>query len=146
MTISRRKLSRNAKVYHRLVRHAQISWRKLSWVAPKPQNFVNVLYGSIETDTECYNQLVPWATWPLQHIYGLATTALAIKGSRVYLATVQTITVDRCQSILMLDIDHSDATLFLSNSSFILDTQHYHCGMCMTSKFVTVYNLFLIIS
>jgi hypothetical protein len=47
--------------------------------------------------TEWCNRLVPWATWPWQHIYGLATIASAIKGSSAYLhvATVQTIVVDR---------------------------------------------------
>ena len=37
VTVSRRKLSRNAKAYHRLVQHTQILWRKVLWAAPKPQ-------------------------------------------------------------------------------------------------------------
>ena len=38
VTILWRKLLRNAKTYHRWVRHAQISWGKLPWMALKPRN------------------------------------------------------------------------------------------------------------
>ena len=47
----------------------------------------------IETDTERYNQLVPWATCLWQRIDGLETIASAIKGSSTYLATVKCISV-----------------------------------------------------
>ena len=52
-----------------------------------------------ETNIDWYNWLVPWATWPWQCIYGLATTASAIKGSNAYLATVQTIVLVTVLSI-----------------------------------------------
>ena len=41
--------------------------------------------------TEWCNWLVPWATWPWQCIYSLATIAPVIKGSSAYLTAVQTI-------------------------------------------------------
>ena len=52
----------------------------------------------VGTDTEWYNRLVPWATWPWQRIYDLATIVSAIKGSSTYLATVQIIVADRRRS------------------------------------------------
>ena len=66
----------------------------------------------VETDTEWYNWLVPWTTWPWQRIHGLATTASAIKGSSACLATVQTIAAECCRSSPKLDIDDRNPTLF----------------------------------
>ena len=81
----------------------------------------------IGTDTEWYNRLVPWATWPWQHIYGLATIAWSIKGSNVYLATVQTI-VDHHLSSLTLDIDDSESTcFFLWLLPWHSEPHYHHC-------------------
>ena len=63
----------------------------------------------VETDTEWYNRLVPWATWLWQRIYDIATIAFAIKGSSMYLATIQTI-VDHHRSSPTLDIDDNEPT------------------------------------
>ena len=76
----------------------------------------------VETDTEWYNRLVPWAMWPF---YSLATIVLAIKSLSVYQATVQTIVVDRHWSSPMLYINDSELTPFLSNSSYFLDVQNH---------------------
>ena len=48
----------------------------------------------------------------LKRIYSLATAASAIKGLSMYLATVQTIVVNRCRLSLMLDIDDRELMPF----------------------------------
>ena len=42
----------------------------------------------VETDTEWYNRLIPWAKYPWQRIMSLATIASAIKDSSACLATI----------------------------------------------------------
>ena len=89
----------------------------------------------VGTDTEWYNRLVPWATWPWQRIYGLATIALAIKGSSAYLATVQTIVADHHRTNPMPDVDNSSFTeSVLSNSGYFFVIQNH-------DAIVAVYNL-----
>ena len=72
--------------YYWLYHEVEVS----SWFihqGPLAQGCVNCA----EINTEWYNRLVPWAIWPRQRIYNLASTALAIKGSStcMYLVIVQ---------------------------------------------------------
>ena len=77
---------RKALNLYRLYHEVEISTWFTHW-GPEARGCVN----HVETDTEWYNQLVPWAMCPWQCIDDLATIASAKKGLSAYLATVQTI-------------------------------------------------------
>ena len=83
----------------RLYHEVEVSTWFTHW-GPEARGCVN----HVETDTKWYNRLVPWATWPWQRIYILATIVSAINGSSAYLATVWTIVAD-CHRLP--DIDDS---------------------------------------
>ena len=86
----------------------------------------------VGTDTEWYNRLVPWATWPWQRIYGLATIASAIKGSSAYLATVQTVQIES-------DARYRADVPFSSDSSFFLDIQNHNTIVAVYKRMAAVW-------
>ena len=74
------------------------------------------------------SDIIPWATWLWQCIHGLATTALAIKGSCMYLATVQTIAAEWLGRIQCNDCKPTLFSVQLKHHPWYSEPQYYcHC-------------------